>query len=162
MQRENALGRLQAGQTRTNVACVLNVSPSTILRLWTRFQRTGSSADAPKTGRPRVTTQAWDRFIRLRHLRNRFLPASSTVQIIPGARRISDQTVRNRLRAAGLRAYRLLGGNVLTRRYHQARLQWATQHQHWTPRNHWRHIWFFDESSFLRHRNNRRRSVPKS
>lgn len=159
VQRENALGRLQAGQTRTNVARVLNVSPSTISRLWTRFQRTGSSADAPRTGRPRVTTQAQDRFIRLRHLRNRFLPASSTVQIIPGARRISDQTVRNRLHAAELRAYRPLRGNVLTRRHHQARLQWATQHRHWTLRNHWRHVWFSDESSFLLHRHDRRRRV---
>jgi hypothetical protein len=132
VQRENALGRLQAGQTRTNLAHVLNVSPSTKSCLRTRFQRTGSSADDPRTGRPHLTTQAQDRFIRLRHLRNRFLPASSTVQIIPGACRISDQIVWNRLRAAGLRAYRPLRGNVLTRRHHQARLQC----RHWTMRNH--------------------------
>lgn len=158
-ERENALGRLQAGQSATEVAHALNVSPSTICRLWTRFQRTGSSADAPRSGRPRVTTPAQDRFIRLRHLRNRFLPASSTVQACAGVRRISDQTVRNRLHAAGLRAYRPLRGNVLTGRHRQARLQWATQHRRWTLLNHWRHVWFSDESQFLLHRHDRRRRV---
>lgn len=158
-QRENALGRLQAGQSQTNVARALHVAPSTISRLWDRFQTTGSTADAPRSGRPRVTTPAQDRFIRLRHLRNRFLPASSTVQALPGARRISDQTVRNRLHASGLRAYRPVRGNVLTRCHRQARLQWATQHRHWTSRNHWRHVWFSDESQFLLQRHDRRRRV---
>ena len=75
--RENAIGRLQAGQRQADVAHALNVSQSTISRLWNRFRQSGSTADAPRLGRPRVTTPAQDRFIRLRHLRNRFLSAQS-------------------------------------------------------------------------------------
>lgn len=157
--RENAIGRLQAGQRQVDVARALNVSQGTISRLWTRFQQTGSTADAPRSGRPRVTTPAQDRFIRLRHLRNRFLTAQSTVNALPGNRRISRQTVRNRLHQAGLRAYRPVRGNVLTRRHRQDRLLWANQHRAWTLRAHWQHVWFSDESRFLLQRHDRRRRV---
>ena len=89
--RENAIGHLQAGQRQADVAHALNVSQSTISRLWNRFRQSGSTADAPRSGRPRVTTPAQDRFIRLRHLRNRFLSAQSTVQALPGNQSISRQ-----------------------------------------------------------------------
>ena len=135
--RENAIGRLQAGQRQADVTHALNVLQSTISRLWNRFRQSGSTADAPRSGRPRVTTPAQDRFIRLRHLRNRFLSAQSTVQALPGNQRISRQTVRNRIHGAGLRAYRPYQGNVLTRRHRQARMLWANQHQAWILRNHW-------------------------
>ena len=104
--RENTIGRLQAGQRQADVAHALNVSQSTISKLWNRFRQSGSTADAPRSGRPRVATPAKDRFIRLHHLRNRFLSAQSTVQALPGNQRISRQTVRNRIHGAGLRAYR--------------------------------------------------------
>ena len=157
--RENAIGRLQAGQRQADVAHALNVSQSTISRLWNRFRQSGSTADAPRSGRPRVMTPAQDRFTRLRHLRNRFLSAQSTVQALPGNQRISRQTVRNRIHGAGLRAYRPYQGNVLTRRHRQARMLWANQHQAWTLRNHWRHVWFSDESRFLLQRHDGRRRV---
>eukprot|EP00745_Piridium_sociabile_P000654 TRINITY_DN103937_c0_g2_i2.p1 TRINITY_DN103937_c0_g2~~TRINITY_DN103937_c0_g2_i2.p1 ORF type:complete len:118 (-),score=12.94 TRINITY_DN103937_c0_g2_i2:259-612(-) len=82
--RQIALGRLQAGQSQSAIARHFHVSQSTISRLWARFQATGSVADLPRAGRPRATTAAHDRFIRLRHLRNRFLSASSSVQALPG------------------------------------------------------------------------------
>ena len=110
--RENAIGLLQAGQRQADVAHALNVSQSTISRLWNRFRQSGSTADAPRSGRPRVTTPAQDRFIQLRHLRNRFLSAQSIVQALPGNQRISRQTVRNRIHGAGLRACRPYQGNA--------------------------------------------------
>lgn len=156
--RENALGRLQAGQSQSEVARALRVSQSTISRLWHRFQQTGSSAPAPRSGRPRVTTQAQDRYIRVTHLRHRFQSASVTARALPGGRRISVQTVRNRLHTTGLHAYRPLRGNVLTRRHCQARMQWANQHLQWTLANNWRHVVFSDESYFLlQHHDSRRR-----
>ncbi|KAK7111713.1 uncharacterized protein [Littorina saxatilis] len=156
--RENALGRLLAGQSQSEVARALRVSKSTISRLWHRFQQTGSSAPAPRSGRPRVTTQAQDRYIRVTHLRHRFQSASVTARALPGGRRISMQTVRNRLHTTGLHAYRPLRGNVLTRRHCQARMQWANQHLQWTLANNWRHVVFSDESYFLlQHHYSRRR-----
>lgn len=157
--RNIALGRLQAGESQNQVARHFGVAQSTISRLWARLQQTGSTTDAPRQGRPRVTTPAQDRYIRLRHLRNRFHSASSTAQQLPGGRRISEQTVRNRLRDAGLRPYRPYRGPVLTRRHRQTRMQWALQHRQWTLRNNWRHVVFSDESQFLLSRHDRRRRV---
>ena len=127
-QHNNAIDRLQPGETQTHVSRMLNVSQSNISRFWDRYQQQGSTHDRPRSGRPRVTTPAQDRHIRLRHLRDRFTTATSTAAAIPGQRRISDQTVRNRLREAGIRARRPVKAVVLTRRHHQVRLQWARTH----------------------------------
>ena len=158
-QRNNALGLLQAGQTQTQVARHFNVSQSTISKLLARYQAPGSVADRPRWGRPRVTTAVEDRFIRLRHLVDRFISASSTVLSMPVVRSVFEQTVRNRLRSAGLRSRRPHRGAVLTHRHRQSRRQWANQYRHWTVRNDWRHIWFSDESFFLLQRHDRRRRV---
>ncbi|KAK7095045.1 hypothetical protein V1264_006506 [Littorina saxatilis] len=130
--RENALGRLQAGQSQSEVARALRVSQSTISRLWHRFQQTGSSAPAPRSGRPRVTSGP--------------LPTTGAT--------LSSAPAYN----PGLHAYRPLRGNVLTRRHCQARMQWANQHLQWTLANNWRHVVFSDESYFLlQHHDSRRR-----
>ncbi|XP_070195944.1 uncharacterized protein [Littorina saxatilis] len=60
---------------------------------------------------------------------------------------------------AGLRARRPHRGAVLTRRHRQNRVQWGNQHLRWTVRNHWRHVWFSDESYFLLQRHDGRRRV---
>ena len=96
--------------------------------------------------------------IRLRHLRNRFLSATSTVQALPGAHRGSDQTVRNRLHSAGPRARRPYRGPVLTQRHRLNRVQWA-QRRLWTVRHYWRHIWFNDESYFFLQRHGGKRGI---
>ena len=159
IQRENVIGRMQAGQRQSEIARQMHVSQSTISRLWARFQNTGSTADAARTGRPRVTTPALDRYIRQSHLRNRFLSASTTARTLPGMRRIWCQTVRNRLHDAGLTARRPYRGPVLTPHHRQARLHWAQRHRHWTLRNIWQHVLFSDESRFLLSQHDRRRRV---
>ena len=95
--RNIAFGRLQAGESQIEVARTLYVNQSTISRLWNRFQQTGSTNDRQMSGRPRITTPGQDRYIRVFHLRNRTVAASTTAAGIPGLRRISSQTVRNRM-----------------------------------------------------------------
>ena len=94
-QQNNAIGRFQAGETRTHVSRVVNAFQSNISRLWDRYQQPRSTHDRPRPGPPRVTTPPQDRHVRLRHLRDRFTTATSTAAAIPGQRTISDQTVRN-------------------------------------------------------------------
>ena len=101
--RNIAIGRIQAGESQNVVARDYNVHCSTISRLWQRYQQQGTTDDRPRSGRPRVTTAAQDRYIRLLHLRNRTVAATVTPNRIPGLRRISVQTIRNRLRAYLLR-----------------------------------------------------------
>jgi hypothetical protein len=66
------------------------------------------------SGRLRVATHGQDMYIRVFHLRNRTVAASTTTARIPGLRRISSQTVRKRLRQHGIRPRRPYFGAVLT------------------------------------------------
>jgi transposase len=146
--RNIAIGRLQAGESQNEVARTLNVNQSTVSRLWNRFQQTGSTNDRQRSGRPRITTPGQDRYIRVFHLRNRTVAASTTVVGIPGVQRISSQTFRNRLRQHGIRPRRPYFGAALTPLHRRERVRWCNRLRGWTFRN-WRRIWFSDDSSFL-------------
>ena len=146
--RNITIGRLQSGESQNEVARTLNVNQSTISRLWNRFQQTGSTNDRQRSGRPRITTPRQDRYIRVFHLRNRTVAASTTAAGIPGLRRISSQTVRNRLRQHDIRPRRPFFGAVLTPLHRRERIRWCNILRGWTFRN-WRSIWFSDESRFL-------------
>ena len=148
LQRGMAIGMLQAGQTPTAVARQLGCHFSTVTRLSQCHQITGSVNDRPRTGRPRVTTAAPDRYIRVTHLRNRMMPATRTVHQVHGPRGpVSTDTVRRRLRAAGLRDRRPYVGPILTHLHRQRRQQWAQQHQQWR-RVQWQEVLFTDESRY--------------
>ena len=91
--RNIAIDRLQVGESQNEVARTLNVNHSTISRLWNRFQQTGAMNNCQRSGRPRITTPGQDRYIRIFHLPNRTVAASTTAAGIPGLRRISSQIV---------------------------------------------------------------------
>jgi transposase len=163
--RNIAIGRLLAGESQNEVARTLNVNQSTISRLWNIFQQTGSTNDSQRSGKPRITTPGQDRYIRVFYLRNRTVAASTTAAGIPGLRRISSSTVRNRLRQHGIIHRRPYFGAVLTPLHRRERVHSCNRLRGWTFRN-WRIIWFSDESRFLlqkrdgrirvnRHRNER-------
>jgi len=143
---ERAIGMLQVGQTQRQVARHFGCSVKTVNRLWQRFSQTGTTSDHPRSGTPRVTTPREDRRIRLLHLCNRFVPATVTARNLPG-RRISAQTVRNRLRSSNLHSRRPYTGPVLTRRHRTHLLNWARAHRRWLLRE-WNNVLFSDESRF--------------
>ena len=88
-----------------------------------------------------------DRAIRLRHLRDRFLPATSSTNL-PQGRRVSDRTIRRRLRAANLRPRRPYRGPFLTQRHRQERLRWCNARLRWRLNVEWSNVLFSDESRF--------------
>ena len=106
---ERALGMLQGGMRTADVARAINCNVRTMRRLRQRYRETGQTADHPQSGRPRATTPAQDRYIWTSHLRDRSRMATTTARVAPGMQNpcISAQTVRNRLREAGLRAWLL-------------------------------------------------------
>ncbi|XP_067671756.1 uncharacterized protein [Haliotis asinina] len=127
-QGNNAIGHLEAGKSQSAITRELNVSQSTIARLWHRYQQQGSTRYRPRSGRPRVTTPSQDRLIRLRHLQNRYTTAASSTSIVPRLRTISDETVGYRLRQAGIPSRRPLRRPVLTRQRRQECRQRYRQH----------------------------------
>ena len=69
------------------------------------------------------------------------MPATPTVHQVHGPRGpVSTDTVRRRLRAAGLRNHRPYVGQILTPRHRQRRQHWAQQHQ--------QEVLFTDESRY--------------
>ena len=83
-ERNQALGMLRAGMSTHQVAAQLNCNQSTVSRLQTRFQQTGTTRDRPRPGQPRVTTRRQDVFIRTQHLRRRFQQAEFTARTLRG------------------------------------------------------------------------------
>ena len=145
-QRERAIGMLQLGASHSHVATIMGCCKKTITRLMTRFRATGRTADRPRTGRPPVTTPQEDRYLRVLHLRNRFLTVTSSAATSL-AHQVSRRTLSRRLRRFGIRAYRPFRGMTLTREHRRRRLAWARTVRQWQPRN-WRRVLFSDESRF--------------
>ena len=100
--------------------------------------------------------------MRLMHLRNRTRTAVETAITMPGTHNhcIHAQTVRNRLREFGIRAYRPYVGNPLTPRRGLARMQWLRRHDPriWR-RQRWQAVLFTDESRLNLFRADGRRRV---
>ena len=146
-ERNNAIGRLEAGQSQISVATSLNVSQSTISRIWDTFiiyRQRASERDFPRSDRPRVTTASQDRYIYLHFKCERFTTASSTASAIPGELRIFDQNVSSCLHDAG----RSVKAVVLTPRHRQNRLLWG-QGQRVRPQKRWRTDLFSNKSRLL-------------
>ena len=129
--RNIVIGRLQTGELQNAVARLYNVHRSTISRLLQQYQQSGSTADHQRSGRPKITSAAEDRYIRVLHMRNRTVTARATASNVPGLRRISAQTVRNRLHENGLCARRPYFGAVLRRRHRLARVRWCYRVSGW-------------------------------
>ena len=144
-ERDRAVGMLAAGTTVTRVARLFGCSRATIHNLGRRYNQTGDTVDAPRSGRPKATTPKQDRMITLTHLRNRFQPATVTARQF----HVSGQTIRNRLRhnRRKIRARRPYRGPILLRRHRDARLQWSRRHLRWR-RVDWNNVLFSDEARF--------------
>ena len=151
--RGRAVALLQTGFTFKNVAIRLGVSPSVIFRLKQRFLATGRVKERPRSGCPRSTDARADRFIIRQALTSWTNTAKRirSVLWVTNNLNISVQTVRNRLRAAGL------ASRVAARRprhtpahraaHRAARRAWSAVRVRWT-RQQWSQVLFSDESKF--------------
>ncbi|KAK3091830.1 hypothetical protein FSP39_022977 [Pinctada imbricata] len=69
-QRPRAVRMIEAGRRHSDVASHFGVTRITISRLASRYRTAGSVNDRRRSGRPRVTTAAQDRYIVTSHLRD--------------------------------------------------------------------------------------------
>ena len=147
--RQRALGNLEAGMDARQVARAFGVHVSTIYSLTDRFLQNNNVVDHPRSGRPRVTSQRQDRNIVRTHMRDRFLPATTTARQTVGThnRPVSHTTVWRRLIAVHLNCRRPYIGQRITQRHRIARHNWAVLHRQWQNRQ-WQNIVFSDESRY--------------
>ena len=131
--RGRAIAWFQGGNTQRNVAVRLGVSQSVVGRLWQRFQATNSVRNRPRSGRLRSTTNRDDCYITNMALRQRTTTACrlrDNLRTATGTR-VSDQTIRNRLRANHLRCRRQAVRPPLLPRHRTTRRHWCTLHLRW-------------------------------
>ncbi|KAK7114613.1 hypothetical protein V1264_000648 [Littorina saxatilis] len=148
-QRQQAIERLDAGQSVQQVARAFGVNVTTVYRLQQRFHATNSTCDLPGRGRPRVTTARQDRHLVHQNQRDAFETTTNTARDTFGVhgKPVSARTVRRRLGGQNLVNRRPARRPVLTAQHRLDRLTWAQQHAHWRHRD-WRRVLFSDEKRF--------------
>ena len=94
----------------------MGCSHQTIMKLVERNDTTGSVSDRQRPVRQKVTSERQDRNIVLTHLRNYFRTVVKTAQDTVGIKnqRISESSVRPRLRERDIRSHNAYRDNVLT------------------------------------------------
>lgn len=157
---EQIVGMIRAGYTQRNVARQFNVSHTVVGRIWQRYLDTGSVVERPRSGRPRKTTDRQDRYIINIAKRARFESAKSLNANFRNASNvvISEQTVRNRLHSANIRARKPAVRVPLTVEHRRRRLDFAREYQN-VPLATLRSTLFTDESKFCVDFNDGRRFV---
>ncbi|GFT37256.1 transposable element Tcb2 transposase [Trichonephila clavipes] len=95
-ERWRAVGRIEAGQSITDVALFFGIHHSVISRLWKQFQTTQTVVRRPVGGRLRVTTPAEDRYIVIVAKRNRRATSTRVTSMVTASisKAISAVTVR--------------------------------------------------------------------
>ena len=114
--RARAIGHLEAGLKQRDVAVLFGVSQSTLSKLRLRDRDTLDVKNMPRRGRPCITTDRVDRSIRLVNLRNRRITARRLQMpyFRLHGRRVSVQTIRNRLYVFQLKSRKAAQKTLLT------------------------------------------------
>lgn len=147
---------LSQGKAYSEIATQLSISPSTI----SKYKRLLKIEVKPnRAGRPR-TINARDR----RQLVTAIL--SGRVDTAPEAKRllalnVSNQTIRNVLRAANLRGRAKVKKPLLTHRHRKRRLDFAYTYRHFTPED-WARVIWSDETKINRMGSDGKRYVWKA
>ncbi|GFW60215.1 HTH_Tnp_Tc3_2 domain-containing protein [Trichonephila clavipes] len=99
-----AVGRIEAGQSITDVALFFGVHHSVISRLWKQFETTQTVVRSPVGGRPRITTTAEDQYIAIVARWNRRATSTRVTSMVTASigKAISAATVCRRLHMNGM------------------------------------------------------------
>lgn len=143
--RMRAVGFLEAGLSKREIAARLGVGRSTIQRISRKWETEHSVERTPGSARPRISTAEEDEalvtFIRENPFKTS--PEAKQETNFPGTAR----TARRRLKAADLKAYTALLKPFLTEENKRARLTFAETYVN-EPMRFWEKVIFSDEKTF--------------
>jgi len=148
------------GRSYGYIAGILGRSKSVVERVIKRNENYGLTTRRPGQGRKRMTTAREDRRIRLAALKDPFITSQAVADEHTRATHqpISARTIRNRLKEAGIKAYRPWKVMPLTAAHRVSRRQFALRHRRWTLRD-WRKVCFSDETRISLRGNDDRQRV---
>ena len=149
----------------------LAVPRRTVSSFLERLEMRHSPYNLLHPGRPRKTSNAFDRWLVRAALTEMSLPLKEFKSItnIP----VSEQTVRRRLKENKIRKWRALKRPLLNKEHAKKRLEWARAHRKWTVENDWVKVIWSDESMIQkdsdtrtmwvwRHQNKEEKYMPKN
>jgi len=138
---------LEEGASQAHVARRMGVHRASISRVWARYEETGGFRRRRGQGRRRATSAREDRLIVNAAIQNPVIIARQIANDILPYRRISDQTIRNRLHERNFSSRVRAQVPMLSVAHRRNRLQYARSHQNWTARQ-WNNVLFTDKSRF--------------
>ena len=144
------IGLRRAGLSFKEISRRVGRHYTTISRLVRKHGQHNDVKNLRPSGRPRKTTLREDRALIRLVRRNPFASSSTLKREWLAHRQLSHQTVRNRLKATGLRSRRVIKRPRLTDNHKRLRLAWCRHREGWNLRS-WRRIHWSDESRFLLH-----------
>jgi len=122
---------------------------TTVYQIIKKFMETGSVADRPRSGRPRISTPRDDKvLIRIsKKDRHKTSPELAKEWSESTGTTASTSLVRQRLLSHGLHGCKARRKPLLTEKQRKSRLRWAREHASWTV-NDWKKVIVSDESTF--------------
>ena len=108
----------------------LGIPNSTVSAFLNRFDERENYQNKERPGRPRKTSISGNRYLARS-------AESDTRQPLAQLRvdtniNVSNQTIRRRLREAGIRKWKAVKRPLLTVKHAKQRLNWAREHRHWS------------------------------
>lgn len=140
------VGMIQGGRSQRETAQYFNVSHSVIGRCWARFVNNNSVNYTHGGGGRRVTTPRTDRILGMTVRRNPLQNSTNLRNFLRDRNvLVSASTVKRRLYARGLHAYRPFKHPRISAANRANRLNWAREHVNWGLQQ-WGYCLFADES----------------
>lgn len=147
-ERGRIIGLREGGLSFRDIARRTNRSVSTIVGCWRAWNTERRETRARGSGRPRGTTEAQDRYLRLLAFRDRHMPTRRVAAAFHNVegRPITGASIYRRIRSFGLRSYRPHLVLPLTAEHRRQRLEWCRERLNWDLE--WNTVVFSDESRF--------------
>ena len=114
----------------TEISNELGISCSTVLHFLQRFQERGSEENLPHTGRPRKTSERFDRYL-IRTAQVHTDVANNALRDITNSN-VSTSTIHRRPREDHIQQWRAVERVLLTETHAAKRLKWAREYSHFT------------------------------
>ncbi|CAK9801639.1 Transposable element Tcb1 transposase [Anthophora quadrimaculata] len=147
------------GKKKIDIAKVFSVNRCIITKIIKRFDEYGTVKTAPRTGRPRKTTEKLDRRITRLSKSKPFYTASEIKNQL-GLENISSRTVSRRLDENYLFSREACKKPLVSKKNRATRLQFAKEHLNWTATE-WSKILWSDESKFNLFENDSKNNVRR-
>lgn len=137
------------GKSKMEVALDFQISKQLVGQWVKKKQLVGTTANKPRSGRPKGTTRTQDVMIIRESMKD---PKLTAVDILSNLServglKCATSTVQRRLRSAGLHGRRPSKKPLISEKNRKARLKFALEHEKWKPED-WEKVLWSDESKF--------------